>query len=174
MILEKELRLLHLIPKATGSEQRQWSWLEHIWDLKTCLHSDKLPPRPYLLLKVMPPKSDAPYELLEANCTCIQTTTIVSMKRSYLNNQSRWKYKASCCQRLHSEAVTCVLRGSEELNFSAYSMLLQSYKCTLAKKLKITNVIHFGDYKDSFFSRQRQGLKYDMKITGSWKSKTNI
>ena len=34
MVLEKDLRILHLDPKATGSGLRLWAWLEHIRDLK--------------------------------------------------------------------------------------------------------------------------------------------
>lgn len=50
-----ELRVLHLYPKATGSEVIYWAWLEHILDLRAWPHSNTVSwTRPYLSIVQFP------------------------------------------------------------------------------------------------------------------------
>lgn len=44
MVLLKEMRVLYCDSQETGSDLRQWMWLQPIWYQKICYHSDTLSP----------------------------------------------------------------------------------------------------------------------------------
>ena len=82
VVLEKELRVLHLQLQATGSELRHWAWLR-----QSLLHSNTgLPTRPYLLQH---PNSANPlheliFKLLQLGCLyvyCVQFAAYGGQRR---------------------------------------------------------------------------------------------
>lgn len=95
---------------------------------------------------------------------------IAYMKRSYLNNWVGEKCQAAYCHRVRSGAVTVYSR--EGRGSTSPHMLCHFRHVNVSKQNHGKLLIKLPlERMKTFFSRQRQYLKYSIKITSNWKSK---